>query len=66
MLPGIMSEISASASQAKAKKQSGVDLSDGIDLNDIMGMLAGAMNKAPSKKSTLDGTELISMLAGMM
>lgn len=109
MLPGIMSEISASASQAKAKKQSGVDLSDGIDLNDIMGMLGGAKSsgasggsglgalmgmlggaqasggyngsgmeslvgqflggtqkKAPSKKSTLDGTELISMLAGMM
>ena len=52
MLPGIMSGISASASKAGKKKSTGVDLSDGIDLSDIMGMLG---ESASSKKSSSMG-----------
>ena len=114
MLPGIMSGISASASKASKKKQSGVDLSDGIDLTDIMGMLgggsapkkssgfgldgllgmlgsaataktekktsgnaaleglmgqflgAGAKKEASTKKSAMDGSDLLNMLSGLM
>ena len=93
MLPGIMSGISSSATQASKSKKSGVDLSDGIDLSDIMGMLGGVSGSssgkhssssgsgignlmgqllggtqktAPSSKTTMDGTDLIKMLAGMM
>ena len=89
MLPGIMSGISASASAAGKKKSTGVDLSDGLDLSDIMGMLGGgkASNTAKPagggfgldsllgmlgggqtapKKSAMDGSDLLSMLSGLM
>ena len=62
MLPGIMSGISASASKASKKKQSGVDLSDGIDLTDIMGMLGGG--SAPKKSSGFGLDGLLGMLGG--
>lgn len=62
MLPGIMSGISASATKASKKKQSGVDLSDGIDLSDVMGMLGGSKQAKKSSGSGLDG--LLGMLGG--
>ena len=61
MLPGIMSGISSSASQAAKKQKSGVDLSDGIDLSDIMGMLGGS--SASGKNS---GMGLESLLGGFL
>ena len=61
MLPGIMSGISSSASQAARKQKSGVDLSDGIDLTDIMGMLGGS---SASGKSS--GMGLESLLGGFL
>ena len=63
MLPGIMSGISSSASQAARKQKSGVDLSDGIDLTDIMGMLGGSSASSKSSGMGLDG--LLGGILGM-
>ena len=60
MLPGIMSGISASASKAGQTQKSGIDLSDGLDLGDIMGMLGGSS----SGKSS--GSGLDSLLGGLL
>lgn len=61
MLPGIMSGISASASKAGQTQKSGIDLSDGIDLGDIMGMLGGSS----SSKSSSGLESLLGGLLGM-
>lgn len=61
MLPGIMSGISSSASKAAKKQKSGIDLSNGIDLTDIMGMLGGA-----SKSGKSSGMGLESLLGGFL
>lgn len=62
MLPGIMSGISASASKASKKKQTGVDLSDGFDLSDVMGMLGGGSTKSAGGGLGLDS--IFSMFGG--
>lgn len=62
MLPGIMSGISASASKASKKKQTGVDLSDGFDLSDVMGMLGSGSSTSKSGGLGLDG--ILSMFGG--
>lgn len=60
MLPGIMSGISASASKTK-KSSAGVDLSDGFDLTDVMGMLGGASS---SKSSGFGLDSILGMFGG--
>lgn len=59
MIPGIMSGISASASKAGKTQKSGIDLSDGLDLGDIMGMLGGSSGKS-------GGSGLDSLLGGLL
>ena len=41
MAPGLLSGVSAAADTAGTQKKKGVDLSDGIDLGDVMGLLGG-------------------------
>ena len=60
ILPGVMSGISASATQAGQKKKAGIDLSDGLDLKDIMGMLGG------SSSGKSNGFGLESLLGGAL
>ncbi len=48
MAPGILSGLSAATTSADKKKKNGVDLSDGIDLGDIMGLLGGTASQSSS------------------
>lgn len=88
MAPALMSELSAvsKAEQKKAKKAKeagkGFDLSDGLDLGDVMSMFGGGSGAASGagslltqlmgaasggqKKSAVDGTDLLGSLMGLM
>ena len=46
--PALLSGLSAATSSANNKKSSGVDLSDGIDMSDLVGLFGGAGGSAAS------------------
>ena len=61
--PALLSGVALAAIVGKKKKQPAVDLSDGLDIKDVIG-LAG-MLKGSGKKEA-DGSALLSILSGMM
>ena len=46
--PSLLSSLSAATASASNQKQSGVDLSDGFDMKDVMGLLGMAQGKTSS------------------
>lgn len=61
--PALLSGVAKAAFKAKNKKKPAVDLSDGLDIKDVIG-LAG-MISGSGKKET-DGSALLNILTGMM
>ena len=66
--PAILSGLSAATSQAQnAKPAAGaVDLSDGLDLSDLMGMFMGAQQQAPQQQAKPSGGLLSSILGSLL
>ena len=58
-----LSNATEAASAGNEPKPYGVDLSDGFDLSDVMGLLGGASNQ---DDRAVNGTQLISSLLSMM
>ncbi len=64
--PALLAGVGAAAlSGAKKKKKPAVDLSDGLDIKDVIG-LAGMMSGAGAAKKETDGSALLSILTGLM
>ena len=66
--PYVMSGLSAATQSAQSQQASGVDLSDGLDLGDLMSMFGGSavQQQAPVANSATNGTQLINSLLSMM
>ena len=67
--PFLLSGLSATANSANSQQQSGVDLSDGFDLGDLMGMLGGmssAQNHPQHQDAGVNGGQLLNTLLSMM
>ena len=65
--PSVMSGVSAATTSAHKQKKAGVDLSDGLDLGDLMAMFGGAAASAqPQANSASNGSQLINALLSMM
>ena len=67
--PFLLSGLSATANSANSQQQSGVDLSDGFDLGDLMGMLggmSGAQNHPQHQDAGVNGGQLLNTLLSMM
>lgn len=56
--PSVLSGLSAATSAASTQQASGVDLSDGIDMGDLMGILGGASSGGGSSAGGLLGSLL--------
>lgn len=65
--PALLSGVSAAKDTAVSQQQSGINLSDGLDFGDIMGMFGAASAKpqAAAADSQTSGMSLLSMLTGM-
>lgn len=75
--PALLSGVSAATTTTakKKKKKNQVDLSDGLDLSDIMAMFGNASQaevpafaaaETTAKKEQIDGTQLLGVLAALM
>ena len=79
--PSVLSGLSAATSAASSQQASGVDLSDGFDMSDVMGLLGGASQGSgaggilgslfgggskPEQDQSMNGTQLIQSLLSMM
>ena len=66
--PYVMSGLSAATQSAHTQQTSGVDLSDGLDVGDLMSMFGGSavQQQAPVANSASNGTQLINALLSMM
>ena len=65
--PSLMSGVSAATQTAQTQQQAGVDLSDGLDLGDLLSLFGGAASQpAPQAAPANDGTQLINALLSMM
>ena len=64
--PALLSGVSAAKDTAVTQHQSGINLSDGFDLSDLMGMFGAASAKpqAAASDSSASGMSLLSMLTG--
>ncbi len=63
--PALLSGISAASTTAATQKKAGIDLSDGLDLSDILGMFSGAQT-AQQQNVGVTGTSLLNILSGLM
>ena len=64
--PALLAGVGAAAlGGAKKKKKPAVDLSDGLDIKDVIGF-AGMMSGAGSAKKESDGSALLGILSGLM
>lgn len=67
--PFLLSGLSATAQSANSQQNSGVDLSDGFDMGDLMGMLgsmSGAQNHPQHQDAGVNGGQLLNTLLSMM
>ncbi len=64
--PALLSGISAAKDTAVTQQQSGINLRDGLDLSDLMGMFGAASSKPQTSgsDSSASGMSLLSMLTG--
>ncbi len=64
MSPAMMSGISAATTQAKtsSKKNGGIDLSDGLDMSDVMGIFGAVTAGKKGKSSEAGGNDLLKAL----
>ena len=63
--PALLAGVGAAALSSKKKKKPAVDLSDGLDIKDVIG-LAGMVAGSGSAKKESDGSALLSILTGLM
>ena len=63
--PALLAGVGAAALSSKKKKKPAVDLSDGLDIKDVIG-LAGMVTGSGSAKKESDGSALLSILTGLM
>ncbi len=66
--PALLSGVSAATTSANTQAQAGVDLSDGLDFSDLMGLF-GAVTQTTQPAQTnanTNGNALLSILSGLM
>lgn len=67
--PYVLSGLSAATQSAQTQQQAGVNLSDGLDLGDLMSLFGGAASQpqqAPQANAQSNGSQLINALLSMM
>lgn len=69
LAPALLSGVSSATAQANKQKQSGIDLSDGLDVNDMVGMFKMMTSAGKTEQKTenkYDGTQLLGVLTSLL
>ncbi len=64
--PVLLNGVGKAANDNKKKKKAGIDLSDGLDAGDVIGLLGKVAGGGTAAKTGMDGSALLGILAGMM
>ncbi len=64
--PVLLSSLSAATSSSNKKKKQGIDLSDGLDMNDVLALVSAASGKKKPASSGLDVGTMLSLLGTIM
>ncbi len=64
LAPALLGGVSSATSHASNQKQQGINLADGIDMTDVIGLLGGLSQKPQQTQQTSTTADLLSALLG--